>query len=87
MYLIEIGAYVGVATAIITQIIKLLPYFDTKEKKKWLAFGVALAITGFAVVKENLYYPSDPFEIIGVFGLGLATAYGLYKAIIEQIFE
>lgn len=85
MFIIETGAYLGIATTAFTEIIKFLPYFDTKAKKKWLAFAIALMLTIYAASRELTRFPVEPIEFIGVFGITLSTAYAFYKAIVEHI--
>lgn len=82
---IEVGAYLGVATSIITELIQLFPYFDTKRKKQYLAIGVAVIFTLIAGYAQSSLVVYSPVEYIGLFGTILTVSYGFYKQLIKAI--
>jgi DMSO reductase anchor subunit len=81
MYLVEISPLLGIATAIITQAVKAIPWFDSKKKKQWLAFGVSVILVAVAAYREQKLVGVEVIDVIGSIGGTLATAYALYQAV------
>ena len=79
------GGLLITATGILTGIVKLIPWFSTTERKKWLAFVVALVLVAYNVYQNGSFTAEGVIEGIGLFGVVLAGAYGLYHAIGKKI--
>jgi len=74
---------VGLASAILTEILKLYPALnETKERKRIVAFIVAVVIAGI--------YAGSQGELISLGGLAfilgvLASSFTIYKSLIQTI--
>ena len=79
-------ALIGILSACITEILKIVPFFkETKERKRILALIVSVIATGiYGISSGDLEGVSLVGGLIGVLGSSLITYKGVIKAIIPS---